>query len=250
MKTINNLWIAVLATIMLLIVSCSKEEMAIDKTYYSKILVEVVSLPGTPELEVYYQGQLIGDLPLLQPGTNVEIGTNSKLAVYVKGTDQLVADTTVNLIKDELNLYRVAYNEELGISGWVNSKSVHEDSLSVQFLNNLSDYYKAYPAYDLCIFYYDFNMGTIEDFQMSITDFQKIKLSPTAILLPYYYGDKADAIGNFFVGKLKDKATGQFIMMPSGNDWFLLPPEYGGQNCIYNLYDDGSGDVIVNSIIL
>ncbi|WP_121197764.1 hypothetical protein [Mucilaginibacter gracilis] len=235
---------------LLLLASCAKKEELPNTTYYGRVLVEVAALPGTPALEVRYKGQKIGDLPLMQPGTAVEASANAKLAVYVKGTDQLVADTVINLKKNELSTYKVAYNKDLGISGWISSKPVQADTLSVQLLNNLGDFYKAYPAYDLCIFYYDYNTGTLEDFNETISDFQKIKLSGPAILLPYYFGDKANGLPSVFVGKLKDKATGQFITMPSsGQDFFLLPQVDGGANYIFNLYDT-SGEVTVDYVML
>nr|WP_199079831.1 hypothetical protein [Pedobacter sp. ASV19] len=228
MKHLKNKW-TIIAGFLFMLSACAKKEELTDKTYYARVLVEVAALPGTPALELRYQGQKIGDLPLRQPGTTVEAGTNIKLTVYVKGTNQLVADTLLNLKRNELSTYKVAYNKELGISGWISSNAVQQDSLSVQFLNNLGDFYKAYPAYDLCIFYFDYNTGELGDAHLGIPEFQKIKLSSPAILLPYYFGDKAQDQANIFVGKLKDRATGQFITMPSsGQDFFVLPQVYGG----------------------
>ncbi|EHQ29075.1 hypothetical protein [Mucilaginibacter paludis] len=234
----------------LLLASCAKKEELPNKTYYARVLVEVAALPGTPALEVRYQGKKIGDLPLMQPGTTVETGSNTKLAVFVKGTDQLVADTVVNLNKNQLSTYKVAYNKDLGISGWISSKPVQQDSMSIQFLNSLGDFYKAYPAYDLCIFYYDYNTGTLEDYNKTLINFQNIKLTASAVLLPYYFGDKANGLINVFVGRIKDRATGQFVNMPSsGQDFFVLPQVDGGANYIFNLYDT-SGEVSSDSIAL
>jgi len=245
MKNMRTIFTACAMAVMLLSACAKKEEKPVT-TGYAKLLVDVANLPGTPALEVHYQGVNIGDAPIQQPGTRVEIGNGIKLSVYVKGTDQLVADTLLNLKKDQLSSYRVAYNTELGISGWISSKPVSPDSNSVQFLNNLGPAFKAYAGYDLCLFYYDINTGDFVDIGIVIQDFQRVKLTPAAFSLAYYFEPGTPM---FYLGRLKDKATGQFIMMPSGVDYFVFDQTAEGATVIYNLTDT-DGEVMAPAIYL
>lgn len=242
MKTIFT----ICAMAALLLSACAKKEEKPEVTGYAKLLVDVANLPGTPALEVHYQGVNIGNAPIQQPGTRVEIGNDTKLSVYVKGTGQLVADTVLNLKKNQLSSYRVAYNKELGISGWISSKPVSADSNSVQFLNNLGPAFKAYAGYDLYLFYYDINTGDFVDLGIVIQDFQKVKLTPDAFSLAYYFEPGTPM---FYLGRLKDKSTGQFIMMPSGVDYFVFEQTVEGATVIYNLAD-ANGEVVASAIYL
>lgn len=233
----------------LLFTSCTKKEDKPNQTFYGKLVLAAAQTSDTTVLEVRYQDKVIGNTPLNYPGVLLEAGVPGNLSVYIKGTNQKIADTTITLKRDEISAFKVAYMPELSLTGWLNTVTAPEDSLSIQFLNNLGVFYKAYSTYDLCIYYYDYNTGTLEDYNKTINDFQKVKLT-TAILLPYYWGDKTLGQFNIFVGKLKDRATGQFITMPaSGQDWFLLEQNYGGANYIYNIHDT-DGEVSMNTINL
>ncbi|RKR83378.1 hypothetical protein BDD43_3585 [Mucilaginibacter gracilis] len=235
MKNIKILT-ALLTVFSVLFSACTKKEEITGKTQYAKVVVDVANLPGTPKLEVRYQGQLIGEAPLRIPGTLVEAAATTKLSVYVKGTDELVADTTLHLKGGELTSYRVAYNKELGIAGWLNSKPVAADSISFQFLNNLSDFNKTHPVYDFYLFYFDFNIGDAVPQGFVIPDFQKVKLYPTAITLPWAFPtDLSTPI--YYLGKLKDRATGQFVTFGSGNDFFIFEQDLGGSSLIYSIND-------------
>lgn len=247
MKNITKLIIGCV-TSALLVSACAKKDEKLEITSYAKLTVGVASLPGTPELEVRYMDENIGDAPIGLPGTLVEASSNSKIAVYVKGTNELVADSTISLKKGEVGAFKVAYSKDFGLSGWVNSKPVSPDSISVQILNNLGDYYKAYPKYDLDVFYFDYNTGEIIAAGYGIHDFQKVKLTPLAVMLPYYY-DKSQLMYHTYLGRLKDPATGQYILMPSGQDFFILEPSTEGSTIIYNI-SDLNGEITGSAIYL
>ena len=232
----------------IMIAACTKKNEYTDKNYYAKVIVDVAELPGTPPLEVRYQGQTLGDVPLRLPGAQVQADKNAKLSVYIKGTDQLVADTTFNLKRGTTGAYRVAYSKDFGLSGWLNSKPVSPDSLSVQLLNNLGDFFKAYEAYDLKIFQYSYDVGDFVDYKTGIQNFQNYKLAPNVLTYPFDF-DKVNGLPGFYIGRLIDRATGQYIIMPSGQDYFNLPQEFGGANYIFNIHDN-TGEITVDSIYL
>lgn len=134
--------------------------------------------------------------------------------------------------------FRVAYDKTLGITGWVNSKPVSQDSIALQLLNGLSNFNKTYPAYDFYLYYYDSNTGEFVQQGLVIPDFQNVKLYPVVITLPWAQpSDNSSPI--FYLGKIKDRATGQFITFNSGNDFFIFEQVgSGGRSVIYPIDDD------------
>lgn len=245
MKT-SKILCGLMITIILFLTACAKKEPLSKQSFYAKIVVDVANLPGTPKLEVRYGGKALGEAPIIIPGIPVEIGKNIKMSVYVKGTNELVSDTVLNLKNGESASYKVAYNKDLGISGWINSKPVSPDSLSFQLLNNLSAYYKKYPSIDLRIDVYNYDTGNFDETGVVIPDFMKIKLSAANFRLPY-----ADAHGNtniYFV-RLYDSKTGALILSPSGSEFAVIPQEYGGANYIFNIIDD-AGEISISTIYI
>lgn len=252
MKKIKNylllpgLFIVGLAAILF---ACADEEGSNEKYYYTSVRVELAALPGASDMEVWFNEEKIGNVT---PGTSGAysgrvLAGSGTLAVYVKETGRLVADTMLTLTKNDSRSFRIADSPELGIAGWISSEPVSPDSVSVQFLNNLGGYYEAYPALDLHIFYYSSSTGEFLETGWVVEDFSKQTLTQESIKLSY-----ADIDSNpiFYLGKLKNTETGEFLIQPNGSDWFLLEQTgSGGTAVIYNLTDT-DGDVLVTIIYL
>lgn len=201
------------------IIACSKKELISEKFYYSKVEFELAALPGTPEMELKYNGEILG--PLRSSIYTVAAGSG-KLTVYKAGTDTLLADTSITLGRDETRKFTFAYNEAYGIKGWINKTPVANDSMSFQFLNNLSTTFYPVSSPDLYIVVVDpFNLEIMDTITV-IKNFSRKVLSTEKITLPVLMDQNGNPTG-IYVGILKDPATGQNIPnISSGFDFFLI----------------------------
>ncbi|RKR83382.1 hypothetical protein BDD43_3589 [Mucilaginibacter gracilis] len=165
-----------------------------------------------------YNNVVLGNAPL-NPAVQVEAGAPGKLEVYIKGTNEKIADTAITVKKNETSAFRVAYIPELGIKGWLNTKPVGEDSAALVFFNKIGDFYTAHPSVDLYIFVLDYTTFQRVETGIVIHNFEKTGLS-APVVLPYYH-DRASYQTYVYSVKFKDNATGQFITYPPRNrDYF------------------------------
>ncbi|EHQ29084.1 hypothetical protein [Mucilaginibacter paludis] len=206
--------------LLLLLTACVKKQEKPNQSFYGKLMITAARIPDTTGLEVRYQGQVLGNIPL-NPGVRLEAGLSGKLAVYLKGINQKIADTTITIKKNEISSYRVVYIPDLGLSGWLNTKPVQPDSIALLIFNKMEDFYTAHPSVDLYIFYMDYATLVRKETGIVIHNFEKTKLTQ-AIILPYWY-DKPNLQTQAYYGKFKDNATGEFIKFPPRNrDFFAL----------------------------
>ena len=171
--------LSVAAILLLFFNSCTKKQEKPDQSFYGKISITAARIPDTTGLEVRYQNRVLGNIPLNDPGVQLEAGLSGKLAVYIKGTNQKIADTTITIKKNEISSYRVAYIPDLGLSGWLNSSSVGQDSTALLIFNKMEDFYTTHPSVDLYIYYMDFATLVRKETGIVIHNFEKIKLSRT-----------------------------------------------------------------------
>lgn len=231
------------------LLSCSKEEAPDKKTYYGKVSITQVSLPGTPLMEWWFNGQKIGNLtgnePMLVPAT-----PNGKLEIFLTDTHELIADTTISIARNEKRNFKFAWSIDYGIKGWISSEAVAGDSLSMQVLNNLSVANYPVSAPDLYIITLDPATLEVLDTIAVIPHFERGKLSPVRLTLPVY-----DANGNLiqYAGKLKDPATGEYILNTGlGLDLFgFFTDDFSiGTVGVYIVADDVNAFIAGNAITL
>jgi hypothetical protein len=202
----------------LFLASCTKEGTGIDeKNYYTKVQVQLAELPGTPTaLEFRYNGEKLGALPSNE-SYYIPAGQPGKLAIYDKaGT--LLADTVITPVKNVKETIKFAWSDTYGFKGWINQTAVSADSTIVQFLNNISttDYPVVSPELHVCR--YDPATGDVVDL-LTLPGFTYGQLAQK-ITLPVR---DADGNGIFYVGKLKDPVTGEFIINEGlGIDLFVI----------------------------
>lgn len=234
--------------LLLVFVSCRKGELP-EAYYFSKIQVQNLSFPNSPDVDVRFNGKSLGNILSGRNGTFDLNTAKGKLELYKANTDSLLADTLITLEKNVQNNFRFAYYKDLDLVGFLgNSAAISADTIAFQILNNLGNYYKTYTDLDLHIFFYNYETGTLDETGYVIEHFQNVKLSATTYKLDFATNDGTP---NVYVCRLVDKATGEYILMPaSGMDFFLLPQEAGGgSSFIYSMADD-AGEVTVTSIPL
>jgi hypothetical protein len=235
------LTIACLATI----VSCRKGELP-DEYYYGKVSVSLVGLPNTPDIEVRFGGKKFSSTILPGGAGSFEVlSQEGKLEIFKAHTDSLLADTLITIPPNTERGFRFAYSEAFGLQGFVAGGDVAADSVKIQFLNNLGDYYKAFPSIDLHIGYYDVNVGGFVESGVVIKDFSKVQLS-AAVTLPIKSNDGSTI---FYFARVKNASTGEFIVQPSlGSDWFFMTGfDQGGTTQVIRLFDT-NGDISIEAI--
>jgi hypothetical protein len=224
--------------------ACSEEESVDQKSYYGKIQVAVVQLPGTPPLELRADGKKLSDIPV--GSTMITAGRPISLSIYNRDDNALVVDTTVTLSRNELKSFKVCYSDEFGIRGWVNSQPVAADTFAVQFMNSLGSYFDTYPKLDLYICRFNFTTYEYEETGIVIKDFSKARLYPTVYKFPM---TTPEGNFHFYAGKLKNPETGESIPQ-SYLDLFSMAGGMGGMSFIFNLQSDANGYVEVQYIEL
>lgn len=243
--------LSILTILGLMAVSCRKGELP-EENYFGKVEVSLLNLPNTPDIEVRLAGKKLNDDAIV-PGASRSFVTLSKdqqqkLEIFKAHTDTLLSDTMINIPSNSTRSLRFAYSKEIGLEGFVTGGDVSPDSIKLQFLNGLGDYYAAYPSMDFQIGNYDFNTGDFVETGLTIKDFSKVKLAPQVFTLPIM-----DRDGNplYYYGRFKNTATGEYIPQPNGaGDWFYINSfPSGGVINIIKLYDtDGSVSIEVIEI--
>jgi len=230
------------------LLSCTKQPALSDKKYhYGKVNVELAKLPGTPDMDLWFDGEKVAELPLID-SKSILAEQSGKLAIYERSTGVLLADTTIMLAKDESRAFKFANSKDYGIKGWISNTPVAGDSICMQLLNNLTVQYYPASSYDLYVCRYDLNTG---DFPVVtvLPGFDRGKLMPGRLTLPVY-----DADGNsiIYVGRLKDPSTGEFVTNPGYGDFFLLSVDdyYKGTYGVYIIHDADGGTIIFNDPVI
>jgi hypothetical protein len=238
----------VLAMFGLMAVSCRKGELP-NEYYFGKLGISLVALPNTPDIEVHFNGKKLTDNAMI-PGESRsfdQLSQEGKLEIFKAHTDSLLGDTLITIPPNAIQNFRFAYSEAFGLQGFVAGGEVAADSIKLQFLNNLGEYYNAYPSVDLHIGYYDGINGGYAETGVVIKNFSKGQLSPEAVTLPIA---TADGSPIFYFGRLKNAETGEFILSPGGTEWFFITGFFAGGNIHVLRFYDASGEVSVEDITI
>lgn len=229
--------------ICMVLVSCSKEEAADKKIYYGNVQGEIKNLPGTPGMDIYINNDkvltmesgglfgLAGSLPVIAEEPVI-------LEFKKKDTDTLLIDTTFTITRGETAGFKIAYSETFGIKGFVQPTPVAADSVSIQFINSLSDEIIPAGGLDLYVCKYDMFTGEIFDTLAIVPNFEKGKPVP-ALTFPAADPNNPSFM---YIGMLKDRQTGEFILNPAlGLNFFMVLSDwayYPGKFCIGVVYDE------------
>lgn len=214
-----NIVALLLATI--LFYACTKEQEKNGKAYYGELTIALANLPGTADVDVWFNDIKLGKVISTEPRPPVfylKANETGKVSVYKSGTDTLIADTLISVSHHGTSNYKLANSEELGIKGWISTTPVAADSASFQLFHNLSAENYPVAAPDLYVCAVDPGTLEVTDTFFVFKAFKKGTLAPR-VTVPQY-----DATGNSIlcVGKLKDPATGLFIIN-KGLDLDLFP---------------------------
>lgn len=210
-------------------VACKKGE-AIPGSSNGTIMAELLNLPNTPDMDVYFNNTWLDSL---LPGKGIgganqillPAGSKGTLFFKKKGTDVVLLDTTVTIPTEASLGFRIAYSEYMGFKDFLGAgtTTIDPDSCQVQFFNQLLP--DLLPdGMQIDAYLYRLNRETNEyDFITTLHSYQRNKLSPVVLMLPAKQKDGLPF--NYFL-KYKNLATGEFLIDGIWNEYSnvdLLP---------------------------
>lgn len=231
-------------------VACRKGSLP-EENYFGSVALSQVGTTDAVDLDVYFDGKKMGKILAdgSLAGFMLKAGATGKLAIYRAGSDTLVADTTVKIPQNDAISVKVISSLALGANGFINGGEVGADSVKVQLINSLNTTIYPYPnGVDVCVYTYVSNK--LADSIITIKNVMPGKLDPRVITLRH-----VDSLGKgiFYVAKLKDPATGQFIRQAASNvvmfSFLNTSSGYNGHLNLIQYYDNG-GDATTNKILV
>jgi hypothetical protein len=214
--------------------SCVKDKGFGEAFTYGKVQVQNYPLPDIPAMDLFYNGKQIVDWNGV--AFPVQANTASRISIYVSGTHELVADTTVTIAHDETMYLRVTYSQELGIKGFYSGQqAVPADSARFRFKYTLNQVLYPFPDVDLYIFR---STDTTASGLLTIVNHISFGsgYSP-AITLPAF--NEQGGLNIFFV-KMKDRLSGEFIREKHTRhrDYVIVYINEGGSFNVVELTDN------------
>jgi hypothetical protein len=219
--------------------SCAKDNGFGEAFSYGKVQVQQYSLPDQPGMDLFCDGKKMTDwngIPL-----PVQANTPSRISIYVSGTHEVIADTSLTVVRGETVFLWVGYNEVYGVKGFYFGRNVPADSFRVQFKYMVDQ--TIYPAPDVDLYIYrstDTTAGGLITIVNNIS--YGNTYSPVVTTLP---AQNAEGNNIIYVVKMKDKVSGEFIKEKSRNRDFMTCGAPGG-SYIYVELTDNKAEAPVN----
>jgi hypothetical protein len=192
--------------------SCKKGELIAGKSNGS-LKVELLGLPNTPAMDIYFKGKLLDSV---FPGTTVGIlpmivvvaGDTGIVAFTRHNTQEVLLDTAVTVPAEQMLAFRLAWSEALGVKDFMTEGSaVHADSCKMRFFNQLEGLLPEGVEADLCLFRFNYATADYDEVH-TFPSFARGKLTEEMITVPV-----VDAQGTTqqYILRLRDRATGTFL---------------------------------------
>lgn len=219
----------------------------VEEYHFGFVTVELLALPGTATLDVYVNynkidtlaaGRIIGNDPQLM----LSAGETTTISFRKAGTDSLVLDTTILVSTGEKAALKIAYSSLLGINAFTSGSDadVAPDSTSFFLFNGVPDGAIADSIkVDAYLFRWNRATSVYDDTGITWTNLEKGKLHPDMVTVRSV---AEDGLSVLYAIKLKNKATGQFIIDGLGSEYSSIWVEAGKREIItLNTLDLGDG---------
>ncbi|RKR83389.1 hypothetical protein BDD43_3597 [Mucilaginibacter gracilis] len=231
-------------TMLAALFSCKKEELRDEKYYYGNLKVSALNTPDLPDLSVYYDDDFVGTLKAgsnSYPERTFIVDNKRRVRIYLAPKGDLVADTTITMIRDKTIELVFAYSELYGISGFTKRLQVSPDSAAVQLYNKLpASVQPNGTVIDAHLVSYDPNAGGFYDVGI-YEDIQRNKFHPKTFLIP--------ALTIAYI-ELVNRATGAVITDENGTGQFYFTSGSGANAvAILNADETGTGFMFTSAAI-
>lgn len=197
--------------------SCRKGQFA-PEHYQGGIVINSSQL-STTTLEVRFDDAKRGDsLPVggrMQKifdfdGAGIKDGIRKHIRVFKAGTDQLVTDTSIVLHKGQQPSFRVVYNDDLGLGGFISNTGVPQDSVRIRVIYHDHTAAKKFTLLEWRLYqfknddpYYDDANNVKEILTLNENKFS------ADINIPVLQMDNSSPTNLF--ARIKDPSTGNFL---------------------------------------
>lgn len=231
--------------------SCRKGELP-EEHYFGKVDVVLMNLPNTPKIMMYFDGKKLDTIRTVGDGSHFVLpaGKQGKLSAYDANTQELLADTLIEIVANGTRKFKFAYSPDLGLKGFVGGSSggsVPVDSFDIQFFNKLSASFYPLEKYDLSFMFADPDTGEVLDYPDVLKGVTRSKLSAGIRIRAV----NANGNGYMFAARLIDPATGNIVAQPDGTDYFTFVGDNpGGKTKICTIGNDNSGIIVAGDIDL
>lgn len=205
--------------ILLFATACKKGD-PIEEQAFGFVKLELLQLPGTPNLEVYVENTKLSEQLVAGPAVYapqlLEAGKPTKISFRKAGTATSVMDTTLTLEEGQRLDLRLAYSEDLSLKSFMKSQStVSMDSIAFQLFNKIPEVIQPAGMHvDAVLCRLDNMTGEFVDVT-TYENFALLKLHPKSMTLPVRDADGMDIV--YFI-RLKNVETGEFLMDAGFND--------------------------------
>ena len=226
----------ILLAAFVLLAACKKGE-PVSEYSFASFTAELLALPGTANVDIYV-GQTKVDS--LTAGTVAGIssplmlaaGQSSTISFRKAGTDDVLLDTVVKAIAGEKLMLELAYSPTLGIQSFMSGSdgNIPADSAVFFLFNQLPVELQADDVH-VDGYLFKFNGTDYEDTGISWLNLEKNKLHSNQTKLAV---TGEDGLPIQYIIKLKDKATGEFLVDAFGIDG-LSPNFLPGERQIMTL---------------
>lgn len=211
-----------------LTVSCKKGALVPGETNGS-LRVELLQLPGTPDIDVYFDGvwvdsllpgQIIGKTPLIL----LPAGKEGILSFKKKGTDVLLLDTAILVPTEATFGFRIACSEDLGMNEFMSGVAVNADSCRLRFVNTLHPLLQP-DGVDVDAYIYKLNQSTNGYELITILHpYLKKKMYPAVMM---FAAREPDGSPCYYYARYKNVATGGFLIDGVWNEYSSVYIEPG-----------------------
>ena len=215
--TVSLLTFLLSVLLMLAAVSCRKGTFA-QESYQAALTVKSSEL-STDQLDVIFDNKQVRDsLPIGKSAQNTwiiggqEIGAGKRVSfkAYKTGTDTLVADTSVILLKNSRQTFTLISNKDLGLNGFLPETGVPRDSIRIRlkFVDNTLA--KQYPSLQFSFYQYTNNDPFYDSTEnVNITMPLANGVYSSDFYIPVY--EKDNMSFTHLVVRLKDPQSGNYL---------------------------------------